>query len=294
MVVKVGTAKIWDGSEWQEAVPTWAKFSTTPTGNYTDDEGIEWDYWIYKANGTLVATSKGLADYLVVAGGASGATSNAVTNVGAGGAGGVIQSSEYAKLDAGTYAVTIGAGGATSGSTESSGNPGSNSSLGAALVAIGGGFGSYRGDDGGDGGCGGGAGDRYTGANSQRAGYGTFSQGYPGGSTSGGGGGAGGPGLPNNGVGGVGRTTDIISDTIATSESVGQVDSGLIYFGGGGGAGNNTAGGLGGGGAGSPGNQRGVDCLPNTGGGSGTSDINEGAPYSGVGGSGCVIVRTRA
>jgi hypothetical protein len=95
-------------------------------------------------------------------------------------------------------------------------------------------------------------------------------------------------------VGGVGRTSTIITTAIATSQAVGQVSGGVLYFAGGGGAGASSAGGLGGGGAGSPADQRGVDCLPNTGGGSGNADVNQGTPYAGAGGSGVVIVRARA
>lgn len=67
--------------------------------------------------------------------------------------------------------------------------------------------------------------------------------GFPGGYAnsayrSGGGGGAGGPGQANGGysaaTGGAGRTTNIINTTTATSASVGDVNSGEVWFGGGG------------------------------------------------------------
>ena len=278
----------------------WCSITETPTGSYND--GVyDWNYWIYKTDGTLTVTTTGRADYLVVAGGGSGATSNSHDNVGGGGAGGVIQSTEFARLAAGTYAVTIGVGGATNSGTERAGNDGSNSSLGAGLVAIGGGAGQYRNVGGNPGGCGGGSGDLHVLNNSSFGGAPTFGQGFSGGGggqlRGAGGGGAGGPG--ENGtaavpIGGVGRITTIVSTTIATAQSIGEVDGGNVYFGGGGGCGSDVAGGLGGGGDGSPLNGRGVDCPPNTGGGSGSSDSNLGAPYAGVGGSGVVIVRTRA
>lgn len=277
----------------------WAKISTTPTGTFNDGT-YDWNYWVFKANSSVVVSKAGRVDYLVVAGGGSGATSNTHADVGGGGAGGVIESSAFAELDAGTYAVTIGAGGATNSGTERAGNNGSNSSLGAGLVAIGGGAGSYRLTAGVSGGCGGGSGDAYQVPNTSSGGDPTFGQGYRGGhgvvAQGGGGGGAGGPGAGagSTPVGGIGRITTIISTTIATAQSVGEVNGGNVYFAGGGGCGSNVAGGLGGGGDGSPLNGRGVDCAVNTGGGSGSSDSNLGAPYAGVGGSGVVIVRTRA
>jgi hypothetical protein len=279
----------------------WCGISTTATGNYADSDGLSWDYWIFKANSSLVVSKAGLADYLVVAGGGTGVGENTRNNVGAGGAGGVIESPVFAQLNAGTYAVTIGSGGAATTVAGISGNDGSNSSLGSLAIAIGGGGGGGRGSNGNDGGCGGGSGDFYTGSDNQRGGDGTFGQGFRGGtrgSEGGAGGGAGAVGTDGLAadatvVGGVGRTTTIITTTIATAQSVGEVSGGVLYFAGGGGAGNSSAGGLGGGGAGSPVSERGVDCLPNTGGGSGNSDVEEGSPYAGAGGSGVVIVRTR-
>jgi len=282
----------------------WAKISTTPTGTFNDGTD-DWNYWVFKSNGTLTVGRSGRVEYLVVAGGGTGANNNTRDNVGAGGAGGVIESPEYARIDAGSYAVTIGSGGAAQTSQNSAGNDGSDSSIGSLAVAIGGGGSGYRLEPGHDGGCGGGAGDAYVGTDpyTSQGGDGEFGQGFRGGNghqTPGGGagGGAGGPGTNGNAssgsiVGGVGRTTTIITTAIATAQSIGEVDSGTLYFAGGGGAGSSSAGGLGGGGDGSPANQRGVDCPANTGGGSGNSDTNEGSPFAGAGGSGVVIVRTR-
>lgn len=281
----------------------WCQITTTPTGSFSDTDGV-WNYWVFKSSGTLTVGRSGRVDYLVVAGGATGSSSNTRDNVGGGGAGGVIESPEYARIDDGSYAVTIGSGGAATTSITSSNN-GNNSSIGSLAVAIaGGGAGDDRGDSGKDGGCGGGSGDGYLAVANFRPGDGTFGQGFRGGvtnqanGTAGAGGGAGGVGTGGtagavNVNGGVGRATTIISTSIATAQAIGEVDSGTVYFAGGGGAGDAGAGGLGGGGAGSPLNERGVDCLANTGGGSGNADTNEGSPYAGAGGSGVVIVRTR-
>ena len=281
----------------------WCSITETPTGSYND--GVyDWNYWIYKTDGTLTVTTTGRADYLVVAGGGTGVGSNTQDNVGGGGAGGVIESAEFARLSAGTYAVTIGAGGAATTSADTQGNDGSNTSIGSLAIAVGGGGGGVRLGAGRNGGCGGGSGDNYTTGTYNPPGQGTFGQGFPGGlgvlaPGGGAGGGAGGKGSDGNLsasliVGGVGRITTIISTTIATAQSIGEVSGSDVYFGGGGGAGVAAAGGLGGGGDSSPINQRGVDCPPNTGGGSGNADTNEGSPYAGAGGSGVVIVRTRA
>lgn len=282
----------------------WCQITTTPTGSFSDAQGV-WNYWIFKSNGTLTVGRSGRVEYLVVAGGGTGVGSNERDNVGGGGAGGVIESAEYARIDAGSYAVTIGSGGAATTSVDTQGNDGNNSSIGSLAIAVGGGGGGIRLTAGNSGGCGGGGGDAYLGANpyTSQGGEPEFGQGFRGGNGSqspgaGAGGGAGGSGTNGNAsassiVGGVGRTTTIITTAIATAESVGEVDSGTLYFGGGGGAGASSAGGLGGGGDSSPVNQRGVDCPANTGGGSGNADVNEGSPYAGAGGSGVVIVRTR-
>jgi hypothetical protein len=304
MVVKVGTAKIWDGSAWQAAVPTWAKFSTTPTGNYTDGESVEWDYWIYKANGTLVATTEGLVEFLVVGGGGSGASNNTPKYAGGGGAGGCRVPFPGETINAGTFAVTVGAGGASSGQ-DNNGNAGTNSSIGSDIVGLGGGFGGNRYFSGGAGGAGGGGGQWHTGVYpiDSLGGAGTYYQGYRGGESvtsqtlAGGGGGAGAQGtdsVDGSGglAGGIGIITTIISDTIATAQSVGEVDSGNVYFGGGGGTAIGGAGGLGGGTDGSADGGGSANAAANTGGGTGGADWNDGT-YSGIGGSGVVIVRTR-
>jgi hypothetical protein len=284
----------------------WCGISTTATGNYADSDGLSWDYWIFKANSSVVVSKAGLIEFLVVGGGGSGAASNTASNVGGGGAGGCRVPFPGETIAAGTFAVTVGAGGASSGGAVN-GNSGSNSSIGSDIVGLGGGYGGYEYYSGGPGGSGGGAGRRVDSqmdnAGPPLAGGGTYYQGFRGGqptvnnSRGSSGGGAGAQGTDSVDAagalaGGIGIITTIISDTIATAQSVGEVDSGNVYFGGGGGTALSGAGGLGGGTAGSADNVGSANAAANTGGGTGGADIND-TTYSGIGGSGVVIVRTR-
>ena len=219
-------------------------------------------------------------DFLVVAGGGQGGR---WYRGGGGGAGGVRSSisqtggggSVESKLTmtAATHAITVGAGGTSAQANNSNpGANGGNSSIGSQIVSVGGGGGgSYsaqNGQSGGSGGGGAGSGSHTSGGN----GSGTAGQGYDGGQTSsvtsiqcgGGGGGAGAVGQRGGnssdgggtrGFGGVGVTNTIISTTVATAQSVGEVSGGNVYYGGGGagssyGSGNSnvtSGGGLGGG-----------------------------------------------
>lgn len=107
-----------------------------------------------------------------------------------------------------------------------------------------------------------------------------------------------------SGSGGVGTIVSIINDTQATANSVGEVDSGNVYFGGGGGSSNgpgNYTVSSGGGGLGGGGNAgAAVTYHPtyaenghaNSGGGGGASAMeNNYVGTGGNGGSGCVILR---
>lgn len=238
-------------------------------------------------------------DYLVVAGG-GGVNGNG----GGGGAGG---------LRAGTFVidravkgnaltVTVGAGG----------NNGSDSSISGTgittITASGGGRGAPGSGGGAHTGGSGGGGDNYagrTGASGNEGGY-TPPEGNDGGDGSstihnsyfsksaGGGGGAGADGAQGgssvSGAGGIGATTTILSTSNATAQSVGEVDSGNLYFAGGGGGAltyagltqtsTPGAGGLGGGAT------NGSNGAANTGGG-GAGGGNR------SGGSGVVILRTK-
>ena len=257
--------------------------------------------------------------FLAVAGGASGGGAGN-ENVGGragggGGAGGYKTSFDLTSggnstapsnfnLSAGTYTITIGAGGASLGSNVSSrGNAGSSSTIvhsvsGSLVSTTGGGGGGSTNSGGGTGGSGGGGG-AYTGSVS---GAGTTGEGYSGYNVNNylnNGAGLGGGGASEKGQSANGG--DGLSNTISGSS--------VTYAGGGGGGGSNGTtignGGDGGGGYGQPNTSTAPNTPANTqghantgGGGGGASTnpgswptVNDGAP--GAGGSGIVILRLK-
>ena len=204
------------------------------------------------ASNSITTPAAILADYLVVAGGAGGAS----TRGGGGGAGGVRSGTNLVLSPGTTYSVTVGGGGL--GNTPvSDGNLGSNSIFSTYTATGGGGGGTYTTATAPSGGSGGG------GAATRAGGAGISGQGNAGGAGSGasgyygagGGGGAGGVGVAGTdtvgGNGGIGVTSTILTTSVATSRSVGQVNSTNVYFAGGGGGGSfaptKSSGGLGGG-----------------------------------------------
>ena len=267
------------------------------------------DYKVHTFNSSsqFVVTDSGIVDYLVIAGGGGGAAT--VYGPGGGGAGGYRNSynSEISggggssetelTLDADTYTVTIGAGGAVVQSVTNIGNVGSDSVFGS-VTSVGGGYGAGVNIEGGIGGSGGGGDGEY----SKLGGTGTSNQGFGGGDggargsaasenyQGGGGGGAGSVGADgladgsnSGGGGGAGATSSISGSSV-------------IRAGGGGGSVYNTnngasvggIGGSGGGGAGGIGTgTAGTNATVNTGSGGGGSTSNP----SGAGGSGIVIIR---
>jgi hypothetical protein len=246
----------------------------------------------FTSSGTFTVTEGGDVEYLVVAGGGGGGSRHA----GGGGAGG-FRTGTGMSLTAGSYSVTVGAGGAAGIANGSAPTKGANSSFNG-ITSLGGGEGGQypNQNPGGTGGSGGG-GANFTGLSGDvggAGGAGTPGQGNNGGSGSGGapwaaggGGGAGSTGFPNpststGGAGGVGLSSSISG-------------SAVFYAGGGGGGGSNSgpggAGGNGGGGAGGAGESPGTAGTAGTanrgGGGGGTRDTAGG----GAGGSGIVIIR---
>ena len=260
----------------------------------------------FTGSGTLNVNAVSNIDYLVVAGGGAG-------SAGGGGAGGV-KTGTSTSTAIGSYAVTVGAGGAQkSGSRASTntlqGNPGANSSIafGTAITSTGGGGGGMitqvnatyvAGQAGGNGGSGGGGGSNYNSGGSSAGGTGVSGQGNAGGAGAsdlgpswgigGGGGGANAAGgnrvsNTNGGAGGNGVSSSI-NNTATT------------YGGGGGGAGGTTGGvaGTGGGTAGTAApNFTATNATANTGGGAGgvAGAREPGYSTNGNGGSGIVIVR---
>ena len=290
---------------------------------------------IFKGTGTFTAPQNITdVDFLVVAGGGQGGhyfrgggggAGGVRSTLGQTGGGGSVESK--ITLAQGNHTITVGLGGSAN-TYSNPGANGGNSSIGSQIVSLGGGGGgAYSANNAASGGSGGGAagsGTHTSGGN----GSGTSGQGFAGGATStstiiqlgGGGGGAGEAGKRGGnssdlsgqcGFGGDGVYCSIISTSDATSQSVGEVDSGYVYFGGGGsGSGygngnsnvNNTnSGGLGGGAKGYHGDapySHGFDGDANTGGGgSGSSgppsggSSGVGAGQGGDGGSGVVIIK---
>jgi len=250
--------------------------------------------YTYTTSGTISWQPVIPVDYLVVAGGGTGAWAAG------GGGGGLLTGTGYIASPGTTYTVTVGAGGATPPAQ-------GNNSVFDTITAIGGGTGT-NGSVSANGGSGGGY-SYYGGAGGKGVYPGSSyidapRQGYDGGTgvdsgggsfAGGGGGGAGGPGnyavgtapTGSGGAGGVGAISTIITDAQATTLGVGQVVSSNVYFaGGGGGTGASSvgAGGYGGGGAGTNGPAN--AGAAHTGGGSSGSNTS-----SSPGGSGVVILR---
>lgn len=236
-------------------------------------------------------------DYLVVAGGGGGGSGGTHSGNGGAGAGGyrttfgtsgANSSAESSRtlFPGGSFTVTVGAGGAIN-------TNGSDSVC--FVTSAGGGFGGEKTPAVGGSGGGGGAGNAgASGTANQGLGGGTGSSGSNFAGEGGGGGGAsqaGGDGSDSvTGYGGDGLVSTILSDSNATTLSVGEVIGSDVYYAGGGSGGRgqnsgatNGVGGDGGGGDGARGSATPGD--PNTGGGGGGG--NAGA----AGGSGVVILR---
>ena len=281
----VTAMKVYSGSLWVQVSNKITGTGGTVT-TYSSG-GVNYKVHTFTSSGAFTAGGSGLVDALVIAGGGSGDYAHA----GGGGAGGHLETSSF-NLNAGTYNITIGAGGAghSSGVT---GNNGNNSVLGT-LVAIGGGGGGGNSGNGLSGGSGGGSGER---TNLTSGAAGTTGQGNAGGGATTSYGGAGGGG----GAGQVGEKGDTPGgrpgnggNGLASSIT----GSAVTRAGGGGGGGylvtSQSSGGSGGGGVGG-GNQ---DYEPgagaiNTGGGSGGGGQGTVNQYttSKNGGSGIVIIR---
>jgi hypothetical protein len=265
-------------------------------------------------------TFAAIASWLLVAGGGAGGR-NFVSAGGGGGAGQVLAATDMTMTMGSALTITIGAGGTAA--TNAASTDGGDSVFGTYTSKGGGAGGGYTGSfvAANPGGSGGGASDadpntRAGGVSNKNTYTGTTASGNAGGERpaspneriGGGGGGAGAAGQDysgsNAGNGGVGITSTLLPSANATSLSVGQVDSGSVYFGGGGGAGvwnnySSKSAGTGGLGGGSLGGQSGnsytaPNASSNTGGGGGASGWTGSENKSGNGGSGVFILRTEA
>jgi len=275
------------------------------TGGLNDNaSGSQFIYLAIKENPAQPAIPSGEMAYLVQAGGGGGGTANGAGGGGAGGlrtsygptSGGGSAAESKITLAAGTYTITVGAGGTAvyGAGAGASGNNGVNSSLDS-IVSVGGGGGAHETNTSKSGGCGGGAGTLN--ANSPvRGGAGTASQGYYGGwgdfsgsiRHAGGGGGTGQP--ATNGRNFLGFSESKGGDGLVVNIS----GSYTAYGGGGGGNGGSAGDGQGGAGGGGssymyPTAAAGASAgTANTGGGGG------GGAYQTTGGngaSGIVILR---
>ena len=282
-----------------------------------NDDGTKDVLLKFSAAGTFTLPGTAAARVLAVGGGGGGGGVNILANAGVspyaggggGGGGGLVETNGL--LGAGTYAVTVGAGGAAgkgSAGTDFTGGSGGDTTVlkdGAAwLEALGGGGGGGN-TPGLAGGSGGGGSQKRESSSvgaPQAGGAGTDGQGFAGGNGDaalygGGGGGAGGAGAAastGNPVGGDGAASDITGAE--------------VYYAGGGGGGNcdktvsgataGIAGGKGGGGQGGVGRKpadggEATDGADGLGGGGGGAGDNK-AAAAGAGGSGVVYVRISA
>ena len=245
--------------------------------------------------------------YLIVGGGGAGGAGTGRS--GGGGAGAFVTASGLTLEPNVGYGIEVGAGGLIPGlNVNANGGNGSTSTFNSITASGGGGGGGYSSGSSGASGGGGAAdspGTNSGGSGTQGNNGGT---GYYSGSnfTAGGGGGAGAVGQNGSlgsysGAGGVGLTTTLITTSMATTYSVGEVDSGNVYFAGGGGGGWTGTGvpGVGGLGGGADGNSNTpyVPATANSGGGGGGFYKDTG--YVGCcagtnGGSGVIILSVQA
>ena len=290
--------------------------------DHTDSNGQNWKVHTFTDDGDFVVSGSGLVEYVIVGGGGGG---GAMHYGGGGGAGGFLTNIQAAasgggttvpsdesldmSISSGTYAVSVGVGGAGYTGYNSFGRNGLPSSFNG-VIALGGGVGlatnsiSSTEPTAHNGGSGGGSSSYSDGGSSYAPGSGTVGQGYRGGYSqhnsnnwgAAGGGGAGDYGGNSSagvaGNGGIGCSTIIRNTTPET-----------LAGGGGGGTGYFTnvstgIGGDGGGGSGASYNSRvAADGAANTGGGGGGSchsNDNPATNYCGAGGSGIVIIRYKA
>lgn len=290
-------------------ITTAAAMAWTATGTYTTgtDGGNTWVKWTSTGN-FVVSNASATADIFVSAGGGSGAKASGIYygpygGAGGGGGGGALTTTGVT-VGIGTHVATVGAGGASPGTSIAvNGSTGSNSmfavSGGSTYTGQGGGHGSYN-ANGENAGCGGGAGGVST--TSSRSG-GTGSQGGDGGNSYGysanyhwGGGGGGMGGDATNG--GDPSGTDWKAGDGGTDQSNSYTGSAISYGGGGGGQGSGLDKGDGGGTTGTDGvtSQANVSTpAANSSGGSGAGSLyvnGYGGPFSGAaGGSGAVVIR---
>ena len=292
-------------------IPPSISFQPLNTSGGTITKTATTTYHVFTSSSNFVVIGNGIVNYLFVGGGGGGGDRHG----GGGGAGGV-QSGTFI-VNSGTYAVTVGLGGA-GGNYETnnsfprgSGLRGGDTTISGVNTGLGGGGGgTYDGPSSGTFGSGGGGGGGAGSGNSPAPSAGTVGQGNSGGSGlnpgGGGGGGAGGAGVAaNTGTGGIGTTfysATLLAVGYGTTFAVPTspntiISGGLAYIAGGGGGASGSSpgpggsGGLGGGGRGDWDNSFIRGGTPNTGGGGGGSRSESGGGSQGFGGgSGLAII----
>jgi len=241
-------------------------------------------------SGTFTVSAPGYIDFLVVGGGGGGGCDRAP----GGGAGGLIYGTNV-PIAAGTYNITVGAGGAGGTNADNAAPNGSNSSFSVWTAYGGGGAGGYY-TTGSAGGCGGGGHGQSAGAGGAAT---IGGQGFAGGAAyasghynSGGGGGAGGAGSAANATGGGDGGPGYACSITGTQTYYAGGGGGSKAFDGGFGNTYSGKGGIGGGGnAGQTAGAAGTAGTPNTGGGGGGGANIPSGGAGGNGGSGIVIIR---
>lgn len=277
------------GSATTSSAVAQAVIDATPDGTYTDGAGVDWSYVTLTSGASVSATTAGVADVLLVAGGGAGGARG-----GAGGGHGEVverrwKNSTAITLSLGSHSYTHGAGGARTSYNGTTSRPGGDASF-AGLTAKGGGTGAtiYRDAGAGVNGAGQNGGGGGGGANNgQGASIASDGIGFAGGegySTTAAGGGGGGGGVGSDagssgggtgGDGGDGYVSDITG-------------SNAYYAAGGGGAGN--AFGSGGQGGGGDATLNGGVASDATGYGSGGGGAKNDSAGGGAGSDGVLIV----
>jgi hypothetical protein len=278
--------QVYNGSAWVDASTGYGSASGGASSTAISVAGTAYTMLTFTADATLTVSKAGLFDVLLVGGGGgAGANGGGSQGIGGGGAGGLAVQTIF--LNAATYSIDIGAGGAqyTSGLTTRLIST-DVTSLSGTGGGKGGGFSSVVELVGDNGGCGGGGASGIAPRNTAGLGL----QGFSGGTgtiVNGNGGGGGGgataagaiPVLTAGGNGGAGYDASTFRGEAATT---------TYYAGGGGGGGaSGGTGGVGGGG------NRGVAGTANTGGGGGGNTTiagNNGA----AGGSGIALIRFKS
>jgi hypothetical protein len=254
--------------------------------------------WVAYSGFTVSPIGNYSVNYLIAAGGGGAGGGSQYTG---GGGGGGLLTSTTSLIPGSSYTVTVGAGGTGGISSGGNGVNGGNSLIqlsgSLALIALGGGGGSYTGQGAG-GGSGGGSSTVGTG------GLGTSGQGYAGGGGTSGNYGAGGGGGGAGAVGGTAASLASPTDTIGNggNGAASSISGASVTYAGGGSGGTNTnytnigsggtgGGGNGGGSNGGTGGNGGNGTVNLGGGGGGIGSNNSGSVYTGgSGGSGIVII----